>query len=244
MALPYTLIADDPIPIGLIVLQSDESIETDLHRMKPAGVNLLVSRVPSAVTVSSETLAEMANHLTEAASRFPTTATFHAIGYGCTSGTAQIGVGEIARLVQAGTPTPHVTEPVSALIAACKALNLKRLALISPYVEDVSARLREVLNAAGITVTGLASFDEAEEARVARIAPASLIAAATQIAETTQCDGIFLSCTNLRTLDVIADIEAVTGKPVLSSNQVLAWHLFRLANAGPAQFAPGALWTT
>ncbi|MEC9343760.1 MAG: Asp/Glu racemase, partial [Pseudomonadota bacterium] len=32
-------------------------------------------------------------------------------------------------------------------------------------------------------------------------------------------------CTNLRTLDVIAPIEAQCGKPVLSSNQVLSWHM-------------------
>ena len=42
-------------------------------------------------------------------------------------------------------------------------------------------------------------------------------------------DGLFLSCTNLRTLDVIAKLETETGLPVLSSNQVLAWDLARRA---------------
>ena len=56
------------------------------------------------------------------------------------------------------------------------------------------------------------------------------------------CDGLFLSCTNLRTLDVIEEMEARLGMPVLSSNQVLAWHLFRLAGSGAGDFAPGRLW--
>ena len=41
------------------------------------------------------------------------------------------------------------------------------------------------------------------------------------------CDGVFVSCTNLRTLDIIPVAEERLGVPVLASNQVLAWHLLR-----------------
>ena len=58
----------------------------------------------------------------------------------------------------------------------------------------------------------------------------------------TGCDAVFLSCTNLRTLNVIPEIEARIGKPVLSSNQVLAWHLLRLAGCHAVDDAPGVLW--
>ena len=43
------------------------------------------------------------------------------------------------------------------------------------------------------------------------------------------CDGIFVACTSLRALPVIASAEAELGKPVVSSNQALAWHLLRQA---------------
>ena len=72
-------------------------------------------------------------------------------------------------------------------------------------------------------------FDEGIEARVARIAPQSIIDAAVDLAAEGGIDALFLSCTNLRTLDVIAPIEAATGLPVLSSNLVLAWDMARKA---------------
>ena len=36
-------------------------------------------------------------------------------------------------------------------------------------------------------------------------------------------DGIFLSCTNTRQIEAIADIEKMLGKPVVNSNQAVLW---------------------
>jgi maleate isomerase len=43
-------------------------------------------------------------------------------------------------------------------------------------------------------------------------------------------DTVFISCTNLRALSIIRELESTLGKPVISSNQVLGWHCLRLAN--------------
>jgi len=59
-----------------------------------------------------------------------------------------------------------------------------------------------------------------------------------------EVDAIFLSCTNLRTLDVIAPIEERIGKPVLSSNLVLSWHMCRLAQIGQMPEGFGKLMRT
>lgn len=223
MALPYNLIETTGKTIGLVVLQTDETIEADMRRLLPATVDILVSRVPSDTMVSSDTLAAMATKLTGAASLFPPGMVFDAVGYGCTSGTAEIGRDKIAELVRAGAQAQAVTEPVSALIAACQAQNITRIGLISPYIAEVSQRLRDVLAENGIAVTAFASFDEPEERNVVRIDPDSVFDAAVGLEG--DFDAIFLSCTNLRTLDVLDPITAKIGKPVFSSNQVLAWHL-------------------
>lgn len=228
--------------IGLVVLQSDETIEADMYRMLPSGLELMVTRVPSASEVSQESLQAMATRLSGAAALFPPWCDLAAIGYGCTSGTAQIGADQVAEAIRDGHATPRVTEPVSALRSACAALGIKQLGLVSPYVAPVSDRLRQVLGVSGIDVNAFASFGEPSEARVARIAPGSIIDAARAVAAQGGCDALFLSCTNLRTLDVIDRIEDEIGCPVLSSNQVLGWHLFALAGAGPARFRPGRLW--
>ena len=220
--------------LGLIVLQTDERIERDFRRLIPAESGLFVSRVPSGLDVSSETLAAMEAHIPTAASLLPRAVAFDAIGYGCTSGTAQIGAQKIAELVGQSAQTGAVTEPLSALVAACAALGINRLAFLSPYVETVSTHLRDALRAQSVLTPVFGTFAEAEEAKVVRISPQAIHQAALDLAAQGDVDAIFLSCTNLNTLDVIAPLEAVTGLPVLSSNQVLAWHMGHFAGIGLA----------
>ncbi len=235
---------DRPPQIGLIVLQADETIEDDMRRLLPAEASTLVSRVPSSPTLTQESLRAMEGELTQSAALLPRGAEFQAVAYGCTSGTAEIGAARVAELVRAGVETPEVTEPISALLAACAHLGVARLALVSPYVAEISARLRTVLFDAGISTERAMSFDEPLEENVARMSPHSFAEAAVGIGRHSDCDAVFLSCTNLRTLDVIEDIEARIGKPVLSSNQVLAWHLAQLASLTLPASAPGRLFRT
>jgi maleate isomerase len=225
----YNSAPDDAPPLGLVVLQTDETIERDMRRLL-GNAPLYVTRVPSAAEVTSDTLQQMADEISGAAALLPQALQFGAIGYGCTSGTAQIGPDQIASLVNAGAATENVSEPVSALIAACQHLGIKRLAFLSPYIAQVSDRLRGVLGDADIETPVFGSFDEAEEAKVVRINGTSIIDAARDLCADAKVDGLFLSCTNLRTLDVIAPLENELGMPVLSSNLVLAWHMSQLGN--------------
>ncbi|MGB5559024.1 MAG: Asp/Glu racemase [Paracoccaceae bacterium] len=242
LTLPYELDTQRAPQIGLIVLQADETIERDMQRLLPGSVELLVSRVPSGTHVTPDSLAAMESELQHAASLLPISAQLSAVGYGCTSGTAQIGTDLVAGAIKAGTQTPHVTEPVSAAIAACRHLGVGRLGLLSPYIESVSDKLCEALSSANIEVCAFASFNESEERRVARITPASIRSAAAKLSASAEIDALFISCTNLRTLDVIAAIEADAGVPVLTSNQVLAWDLLRLAKIEVQATSAGDLW--
>lgn len=218
--------------LGLVVLQSDETLEYDLRRMLPTdGVALYTSRVPSAQDVSNETLAQMEAELPQAASLLPPETKLASVAYGCTSGTAVIGAKTIHSLIKGACDCRDVTEPVSALCAAADHLGVQKIAFLSPYVEEVSAKLRTVINSNSLDIVGFGSFNEGSEAAVARIDGPSIIAAAVKLAQICpDADAVFLSCTNLQTLDVISKIEDLTGKICFSSNQVLGWHLMRLAN--------------
>lgn len=229
--------------LGLIALQADETIEGDMRRLLPADAELLVSRVASDTEVTSETLAAMEADLTRAASLFPRGLKFDAIGYGCTSGTAQIGAARIAENIRAGTAAETVTQPLTALVAACEALGLRRLAVLSPYVAEVSDRLRHELSAQGVDTPVFGSFDVSTEAAVVRIDLPSILAASRDLITqaNTRVDALFLSCTNLRALDAIAPLEADLGVPVLTSNQVMAWHMMHSTGIAPAPMAPGKL---
>jgi maleate isomerase len=240
--LSHVLGPDRPPQIGVIVLSADETLEPDFRRLLPAPIEVLAARVPSGEHALPETLGAMEAALPAAAARFPRGARFGSVGYGCTSATAQIGPDRVHAQIAAGLGAPlPVSEPVTACLAACAALGVTRIGLVSPYVAAVSDQLRKAFAVGRVPVTRFGSFEISEEARVVRIAPASIHAAAVDIGRPDDCEAVFLSCTNLRTLDVIEPIEAALGKPVLSSNQVLAWHLARLAGVAEMARIPGAL---
>jgi maleate isomerase len=235
----------DPAPratIGLLILSSDETAEQDLRRLVPVdGVAIHTARVENAGDITTDSLAAMAKTIPAAARRLPPSARFDAVGYACTSGTSIIGADRVAALVREGVFARAVTDPLTALRAACAALGVARLAFLSPYVEEVSDRLRGALADGGIATPVFGSFGEGREEIVARIAPASIREAALTLGRDAAAEAVFLSCTNLPTLSVIEEIETALGKPVLASNQVLGWHLCRLAGLGPMAMRGGRL---
>ena len=229
--------------LGLIVLQVDETIEQDFRRMFPArDVALHVSRIPSGAELTRDTIARMEADLPRAAALLPPGAAFDVVGYGCTSGTTLIGADRVDEAVRGATRTDAVTDPLTAAHAALAALGVRALALVSPYIPSVAEPVCTAFRASGMRITATASFGEEREAHVARVDPASTRAAALSVGRQPGTEAVFLSCTNLRTLDIIDDLERELGCPVLSSNQVLGWHMARLSGA-PAE-APGRLFGT
>lgn len=225
---PYTLDPDDPdlTPMGLIVLEADETLEGDMRSVFANDPTpIYVSRIASAPEVTPETLSAMAEGLSEAARLLPKARPYRVVGYGCTSASSIIGSDEVARLIKRTCDVAEVTNPLRAAIAYARHMNISRLALLSPYIETVSAPLRAAFAASGISTDTFGSFGEAEEAKVVRISNRSIIEAACVLGQGPDVDGVFLSCTNLRTFAAIPEIEKQLGKPVLSSNQALSWHM-------------------
>jgi len=134
--------------------------------------------------------------------------------------------------------TRAVTDPLRAAQTALAALGARSVALVTPYVASVTGPIRAAFEAAGLSVPAITSFDEKSEARVARIDPASTVAAALAVGRAAPSDAVFLSCTNLRTLEIIDTLEDALDRPVLSSNLCLAWHMARLAGAPVSDTAP------
>ncbi len=237
---PYDMILDDRPPLGLIVLQVDETIESDFRRLFPDPAQAVhVSRIPSGVELTTGTIAQMAIDLPRAAALLPQAPEFAAVGYGCTSGTTLIGADLVAGMVAGGCRTRAVCNPLTAAQSACRRLGIGSLAVVSPYTTDIAQPVCDAFVAAGITVPRAVHFGEEVEANVARIAPASLYAAALDAARGSKVEGIFISCTNLKTLEVIPRLEAELGVPVFGSNLALAW---AMAEAAGIQCAdPGGM---
>jgi maleate isomerase len=229
-AFPFTLQDDDLPRLGLIVLQVDETIELDFRRMFPPHVaQVHVTRVPSGLELTPDTIADMECALPNAASLLPSAQAFDVIAYGCTSGTTLIGADKVRALVMGSARTRAVTDPLTATLARCHALGLGRVGILSPYIPSVAEPIRAAFERAGIVVPDTLSFGEQVEARVARISAASISKAAHTLAGRTKLDAVFLSCTNLRTLDILDRLSRELGVPVLSSNSCLGIHMATLA---------------
>lgn len=223
--LPYALDENRLPCIGAIVLQADETLEGDLRRAFPADeVDLYISRVPSGAEVTRDTLAAMADAMTASAALFPPVP-LAAVAYGCTSGASVIGPARVADLVKAGCSAQQVTDPLTALVARCRRDGITRLAMLSPYIEPVSRGLIDALAEHDIETVSFGSFEEAEEAKVARIDTTSVVGAACRLTETSSAQAVFLSCTNLKTYEALQQVNHRTGLPALSSNSVLIEHL-------------------
>ncbi|MEM7545792.1 MAG: Asp/Glu racemase [Pseudomonadota bacterium] len=227
--------------LGLIVLATDETMEPELSHILPEdGAALYHTRIPSAPDVTPETLAQMEADLPDAAALLPKRP-YDVIGYGCTSGATVIGPERIAALIGAACETRAVTDPLTAIIAACRAFDATRIGFVTPYLPSVSLAMRRALEAAGLEIANFTSFEQQSEATVARIAEASTLAAMEAVAE--GADVIFASCTNLRSFGVVAEAEARTRLPVLSSNLALGWHMARLSGTETRSGAPGRIFT-
>lgn len=245
MTLPFTLDggAGAVARFGLIVLQNDETMEPELAPLfSGMGIALYHSRIPSGLDVTAETLMTMKAELPIVARLLPDASPLNVVGYGCTSGATIIGQSVVRDLIRQSHPTALTTDPITAVVAATARLGLRRIGFITPYVAEVSSAMRDLLQSHGLEITGFASFAQAREATVARITGQSLLDAICALAaETPEAEAIFVSCTNLRSLGIIAEAERRIGKPVLSSNQVLGWHMLHLAGVTAPAGAPGTL---
>ncbi len=241
---PYSLTGSvgTKATLGLIVLQVDETIEQDFRRLFASpDIAFYVSRIPSGAELNPDTIARMEIDLPHAASHWPPAAEFDVVGYACTSGTTLIGADRVASLIKSATNTKAVADPLTAAISAFKALGARSIGIVSPYIDSVAQPISAAFEDAGFAVPASLSFGEEVEARVSRIDPASIRAAALEIGRAPGVDAVFLSCTNLRTLDIIDDLESALGVPVVSSNQALAWQMRLATEASAVTDGPGRL---
>lgn len=231
-SLSYSLSADDDTQpaIGLVVLQSDETMEHELKRWLPATYRLFHTRIPNSQVIDEHSLQAMKERLPESVRLLPTNTQFRVIAYGCTSASTLIGEQAVTEVIQQAVGyAVHVTNPISAIKAQLQHLKAKRIALLTPYAPDISTALVSNLEHSGYSIVHSGTFNETQDHRVARISSESILSAIGQLGANKNIDALVASCTNLRTYDLLAEASDKINCPVVSSNSALAWHIQQLA---------------
>ena len=228
--------------LGLVVLQAEETIEDEFRDyLRDRSVILHHTRIPSGEAVTHDTLTAMEADLGAAIGLFPVGANFDVIGYACTSASSVIGEDRVASLITSARPGVRPTNPATAAKAGLRALGIQRIAVLTPYNVAVTGDIVKMFEVGGFDVAGVTTFDEEVEANVARITSQSILEAAVVAGEGSDTEAVFISCTNLRCAGMIAAAEERLGKPVLSSNLSLLWHMLTLAEIETKEIAESRL---
>lgn len=220
--------------IGLIVLATDHTIEHEWRQILGGieGVGLYQSRIWNDARITPETLAAMEMGLADAAGVIMPGVPLDVVAYGCTSASMVIGEERVADRINRVHPEARVTTPITGAFAAFRAFGARRLAVLTPYRDDVNETVRRYIEARGLEVAVFGSFSEEDDHKVARISPASIRDAAIELGRAAEVDAVFVACTSLRTAAIAREIEEALAVPVTSSNHAMAWHALRLAGIG------------
>jgi maleate isomerase len=212
-----------------VVTPFDFALDRELWRWVPDNVSLYLTRMPfftTPVTVEMAT-AVSERAVVRRATRDVLTPEPDVVAYACTSGSFVGGMlGErllVRTMEDAGAPAACTTS--GALVEALGLLGVRTLAIATPYVDDVTARLVGYLAEYGVTT--VASNGLGLLGHIWRV-PYHTVVDIVSSVDTPEADAMFISCTNLPTYDVIEPLEQALGKPVLTANQVTMWAALRL----------------
>ena len=214
--------------LGFIVLSGDLACEHDLFNMTPEGVGISFTRLKTDDYTTNETLAAHVNQLAEAASRIQPDIKPDVISYCCTSGSIVIGEEEVKRQIAIGAPYTKPMSLVTGVVSALNAVQAKKIVIGTPYLDEINAREEEFFLSKGFEILRMEGLNLETGIEFGKVTPDFWNKFSLEI-DCDDADAVFLSCTGIRSLDIIEKVEAQINKPVITSNQAQMWSALRLA---------------
>jgi len=214
--------------LGFILMSTDLAAESDFFAMVPDGVAVHVTRLKTDDYTTRETLARHLDHMADAASRIQPDVKPDVISYSCTSGSIVIGEERIFEEIRKGAPWAKPMCLVTGVVDALRELGAGKIVVGTPYLDEINTAEAEFLVDKGFEVLDIQGLNLQTGIEFGRVTPAYWKAFALEI-DRPDADAIFLSCGGIRALDVAEEIEKLTGKPVITSNQAQFWSCLRRA---------------
>jgi maleate isomerase len=166
--------------------------------------------------------------------------------YGCTSGSFLFGIGreaETAQRIADLTGIPAITTS-TAVVQALRAVGARRVAMFTPYPDEVNEHEVAFLEHYGFDAPCVDAFRCATSEAIRQISSeqtAELVLRHRQAIG--HADAVFISCTNLLSVDQIPALEEALGKPVVSSNQASVWAVLQALRVDTSEVPGGILFT-
>jgi len=222
------------IRLGLIVPSSNTTMEHEFCRMVPSNATVHSERMKMSQYATTRNVKDLETMEVDSirAAAYLADAMVQVIGYGCTSGSLARGHNHdnvIVSRIREATEIPAVTTS-GAMVEALDFLKVKKLSVATPYCEEVNNMTVKFLESHGFHVLKVESGDFLNESpdniKIGKQPPAVAYGLAKK-AYMPEADGIFIGCTNFRTIEIIEKLESELKKPVVSSNTATLWSMLR-----------------
>lgn len=229
--------------LGIVVPFSNTNLEPDMQILRPNGVSLHFARaggydldeVPDSDQMRKFALASLDEVILSLSAARP-----DVYIYGCTSATLAHGPEfdqQFAQRITDMAGKPAITA-AGALVLALNTLGVRNIGFSSPYVEALNEEAIEFLGKSGFETVSSAYVGEdlgnqgQGEVTPERVAELGLAA------DSPEAEAIVLSCTDMRAVEAIGELEQKLGKPVVTSNQALMFAAARLLNLTDEEVIP------
>jgi len=216
--------------IGLMVPSSNTTMEPEFYQNLLYGVSIHTARM-NIVNTTLDDLTKMTEDI-ERCAHLLSTVSPDIVVYGCTTGSLLKGRGydsEIEQRISNITGVPTVaTAP--AVIEALRFREMENIVVVTPYTDELNNKEAEYLKEYGFKVTEIKGLNIVPNLEIGNCMPEVSYRLGRDIIKNNQnVDGLFISCTNFRTVEILDPLTEDIGKPVISSNQASLWMTYRKA---------------
>jgi len=206
--------------IGLLIPSSNTVMEVDFVRNLAHDTTVHTGRmymVETTVAGEERMLDEFAMPAAEAVG----TALPHVVVFGCTSAGALRGKQYDAELCKRIGSVTNAT-PVSVIASVNQALRdtrASRVAVITPYVDELNQRIKASVEAEGIEVTSMHGMGITKNFDIAQVTPDEIVDFVRQrIGARVNAEALFISCTNFNAMSALSALRMIYEVPMVTSN--------------------------
>ena len=226
-----------------VLYPGDGLLDYEFLKLAPQGVGVYITRtqVPRA-DVSARVAHDLASDpdIEESALRY--TIDLSSIAFACTSISFIRGVGgdrEICSRIEEAAGVPATTTSTAA-VKALQALGTSRVAVATPYVDEINVKLVEFLEGHGVQVVAIQGM---QLGHGIGLVPAGEVYRFVKGMRHPDADAYLISCTNFATVEILDALEQDLGVPVISANQATMWEALNPAQVKPRVHGCGSLFT-
>ena len=215
--------------IGVIVSPPNTVVEGEFGQMAPEGVSIHAARLgrPEGLAgqLGADVILQTNDDLPRAAKSL-NELRLNVVVFAHTAGSMVQGPeydAELVAMMESTVGCPAITT-AGAVVAALTQAGVKRLALLTPYPDQMTLMEQEFLEKTvpDLKVVSHRSLSVSSGLAIGDLEPVVAYRESQNI-DTSQADALFLSGTNWRTVDLLRMMESDLGIPVFSANQVTMW---------------------